>query len=241
MKVAVDVGKWIWKLGFRELVPSDSIFVKRRGLLQTSAFALRAAVWTREALWIENSNGFAKVFACHAYGGNKIRIACDDDRRIVFAKETIHEQMRAEIYIGAFFLGFINLDGVGWRSNHLGTDNSRAKISLDDFEFWQSSQRAPVGLLAFGLVRITRQGSDFCGEEFGGDNLVPGKHGRGESQWIQPTEWRVLQRAVIEVEPVDVENGLHRNLLPEKNAGASPERDAPRPAAEACRRDVKYL
>jgi hypothetical protein len=113
------------------------------------------------------------------------------------------------------------------------------KITLDDLEGGKRAERTPIGVLAIRLVRIVRQRRDLCREELGGHDAVARESQRGEGRGVEPVQGRVLQRAIVEVESINVEEGFHGNLPPVKNAGAAPEGAAPRPAAEANRRDVR--
>ena len=144
----------------------------------------------------------------------------------------------AQIHVRAFLFGFKNLDGVGRRIHHLRPDYSGPEIALNDFKGGQCVKRAPVKVLTIRLMGIVWQRGDFRGEKLGGHDAVAWKGGCGECNRIEPTKRSVLQRAVVEIEAVDVEDGLQADLLFLKNAGAAPERAAPRPAAEASRRDV---
>jgi hypothetical protein len=49
---------------------------------------------------------------------------------------------------------------------------------------------------------------------------------------------RVLQGAVVQIEAIHIEESLHASVLPIENAGAAPERAAPRPVTEVSKRDV---
>jgi len=75
-------------------------------------------------------------------------------------------------------------------------------------------------------------------EELGHHDPIAGECCGGQCHRVQPTQRRILDGAVIEIESINVEDGSQVNRLPGKNAGAAPEGAAPRPVAEASRRDV---
>lgn len=147
--------------------------------------------------------------------------------------------MRPQIHVGAFFLRFVNFHGRRGRGDDLGADLPGAEIALDDGDGGQSGQGPPVGLLPGGLVRIVGQSGNLGGKELGGGDVVFREGACGEGDRVEPAEGGVLQRAVVEVEDIHVENRLHARVpSPIKNARAALERTALRPAAEANRRDV---
>jgi hypothetical protein len=63
-----------------------------------------------------------------------------------------------------------------------------------------------------------------------------------ESNRIQPTQWRAFDRAVKEIETVNIKDGFHAETSfssnPTKNARAASKETAPRSAVETNRRDV---
>ena len=118
--------------------------------------------------------------------------------------------MRGEIHVRAFLFGFENVDEIWRRIDHGSPYFACAKITLDNLEIGECAQRPPEHELPDGLARVFRQRMYFGREEFGGDDLVARKRVLDESNRIQPTQWRAFDRAVKEIETVNIKDGFQK-------------------------------
>ena len=150
--------------------------------------------------------------------------------------------MRGEIYIGAFLLGLENLDEIRRRVDHGSSYFACAKVTLDNLEVRERTQRPPVHELPDGLAGIFRQRTDFGRKKLRGGDLVVRKRALDQSNRIQPTQWGAFDRTVKKIESVNVEEGFQAeppfSAGPVKNARATSREAAPRSAVETNRRDV---
>jgi hypothetical protein len=152
--------------------------------------------------------------------------------------KTIEEEVCGEIHIGAFFLGFEDLDGIGRGIHHGHSNDAFAEFAKDDFEVWKRVEGAPIEELPRGLMGVAGKFGHLRGEELCLENGVAGEGTGRKFNWVEPSQRSSLHGTVVKIEPIDIEEGFQPDLLPLKNAGAAPERAAPRPAAETDRRDV---
>jgi hypothetical protein len=153
--------------------------------------------------------------------------------------------VRGEINIRAFLLGLENLDEIRRRVDHGSPYFACAKVTLDNLEIVERAQRPPEHQLPDGLAGILGQHTDFGRKKLRGDDLVARKRVLDESNRIQPTQWCAFDRAVKEIETVNIEDGFQAGTSfstgPVKNARAASEETAPRSAVETNRRDVPQM
>ena len=247
MKGALGVGEWAGKLGVLQLRPSEAVLVKAGRVLESRAFSGRSAIRSGEALRIQNADRFFQDRAGHFDGGDEIRVARDHDGGLIAVLKSIEKKVGGEVDIRSLFLGFEDFDGV-WRGIHDGhTHDPFSEFAEDNFEVGNRAEGPPVEELPCGLPGIAGKLGDLCGEELRAGNGVSRKGAGRELEGIQPSQRRSFQRAVEEVEAIDIEKCLHEmgtgigadtRALPPENAGAVPEGTAPRPAVETNGRDV---
>ena len=118
--------------------------------------------------------------------------------------------MRGEIYIRAFLLGLENLDEIRGRVDHGSPDFARAEITLDNLKIRECAQSPPEHELPDGLAGIVGQRGDFGREKLRGDDLVARKHLLNERDRIQPTQRGGFERAVKEIETVNIKDGFQK-------------------------------
>ena len=82
-------------------------------------------------------------------------------------------------------------------------------MTLDDFQVGQRTQGAEVEQLAIGLVGIIWTGRDQCSEILDLNDLVLGQEKLAKCQNIQPLIGRALDRAIIQVETVYINDRFH--------------------------------
>jgi len=247
VKGALGVGERVAKLGVLELRPSEAVLVEAGRVLEPRAFSRQSAIRAGEALRIQNADGFFQDRAGHFDGSDEIGVSCDDDGRLVAVLKTIEEEVCSEIHIGAFFLGFEDLDGIGRGIHHGHSNDAFAEFAKDDFEVWKRVKGAPIEKLPRGLMGVAGKFGHLRSEELCLENGVAGEGTGREFNWVEPSQRSSLHGTVIKIEPIDIEEGFHgRNFrlrkgeekLPRKNAGAAPEGTAPRPAVETNGRDM---
>ena len=209
VKGALGVGERVWKLGVLELRPSEAVLVKAGRVLETRAFSGRSAIRAREALRIQDAHRFFKNRAGHFDRSDEIRVASDHDGGLVAVLKSIEKKVGGEVDIRSLFLGFEDLDRV-WRRIHDGHPHDAfTEFAEDDFEIWNRAEGPPVEKLSHGLLGIAGKLGDFRGEELRVGNGVSRKSAGREFQGVQPSQGSSPQRAVVEVEAVDIEKCLH--------------------------------
>ena len=247
MKGALGVGEGVGKLGVLELRPSEAVLVEAGRVLEARAFSRQSAIRAGEALRIQNADGFFQDRAGHFDGSDEIGVSCDDDGSLVAVLKTIEEEVCGEIHIGAFFLGFEDLDGIGRGIHHGHSNDAFAEFAKDDFEVWKRVEGAPIEKLPRGLMGVTGKFGHLRGEELCLENGVAGEGTGREFNWVEPSQRSSLHGTVIKIEPIDIDEGFHgrdfrlrkgEEKLSQKNAGAAPEGTAPRPAVETNGRDL---
>lgn len=247
METALGIGERVWELGVLELRPSESVLIKTGCVLETCAFSGRSAIRAREALRIQNANRFFKDRTNHFYRSDEIGVSGDDDGGFVAVLKPIEKKVGGEVDIGTLFLGFEDLDGV-WRGVHHGHSNDAfAEFTENDFEVWNRAESPPIKELPRGLLGIAGKLGHLRGEKLCLRNGIAGKCAGREFCGIEPSERRAPHGTVVKIKPIDVEDGIHGRdafrrhgieKLPLKNARATPEGAAPRPAVETNGRDV---
>ena len=146
--------------------------------------------------------------------------------------QAVVEQMHGEIDIGPFLLGLGDLrrslfpHRVNERHSNLVAQKV-PKVHLDLGPV--GSQGAEVEILALRLRPVGRRGRHSRREILDRQDLVMGlKDPREQCRQVQPFPGRALERSIVEVEAVDVDDGAHAS--PSEKARASEE--ALRPAVE---------
>lgn len=110
---------------------------------------------------------------------------------------------------------------VGGCVDQLPPDLLRDVAAEEDLQIGDRQQGAVEEALAGLCARVFAVALDVGGEVVDLDDLVVGQQSLGESQRIQPAPPRCPARAVVEVEPVDVDNRLHDGNLALVSAGRS--------------------
>ena len=164
-----------------------------------------------------------------------VAVVGDDHRTVVGVQPGVVEQMHGEIDIGPFLLGLGDLrrslfpHRVNERHSNLVAQKV-PKVHLDLGPV--GSQGAEVEILALRLRPVGRRGRHSRREILDRQDLVMGlKDPREQCRQVQPFPGRALERSIVEVEAVDVDDGAHAS--PSEKARASEE--ALRPAVETTR------
>src|SRR5215218_6066029 len=161
----------------------------------------------------------AKLVASNANGLDEIGVVRQNDRHLAVLTEDIDEQARRQVDIRALLLRDSDADvllahraagSVGTRLDTTHPTRSIAELAKDDLDVTRR-QCAQIHLLTRGFLRIVCTSDHASGEVLHPLDYVEGKQRLGERPKIQPLTVRKAtpQGAVIEVEPVDVDIGLH--------------------------------
>ena len=224
MKGALGVGERGRKLRCLEDAPSD-LFVEIHFGLEGVAEAL---------LGIDEANGFSKPLADDSNGFEEVGVVGEDDGALHGVVEGVEKQSDGEVYIGALFLCLEDIDlhwrGVQREERHLF--HALQKCPQLNLDFGQGAEGAQVGVLARGFVGVHGVGLDECGEIADSQNLMTREEGLGDCARVNPADAESARGSVIEIESIDGEDGFHK-----KKQGPRLEATAPRPFAEATRRD----
>ena len=185
-------------------------------------------------LWIQNSYGFMEAVEHHLDRGEQIGIAADDHGAFEGVVERIHQKMRSDVYVGALFLRFNDLDkrilarvgGGPGHPRHVGE-----VVAENEVDVGQGLERPEIEQLALGLGRIVCACLNAGGEVLDARHGILRNHGPAERHGVQPFVGRVFEGAIVEVEGVDINNGFH--LPPKEKARTGSCEPALHPFAEA--------
>ena len=158
-------------------------------------------------------------YQAHRFGD--VAVVGDDHRAIVGVHPAVIQQMHGEIDVRAFLLGPDHLRHVlaPKRFRKRRPDLMAEEVAEVDFHPGPiMPQGAEIHVLPLGFRRIAGRARHPCREVLDRQNIVMGlQHLLEQGEQVQPFPGRFLERPVIEIEPVDIDEGAHR--FPPKKQG----------------------
>ena len=181
------------------------------------------------------SDPLAVILPDQAHRLGDVAVVADHHRAIVRVEPAVIEQVDGEIYVRALLLGADHLRGalvtgrLRERRAHLVAEEV-PEIHLDLGPV--ASKSAEIDVLALGFRRVGGGARHPRREILDRQDIVMRLQDRCEQrQQVEPFPRRSLERSIVEIEAVHIDEGAHR--CPPQKARASEE--APRPAVETAR------
>lgn len=178
---------------------------------------------------IQNAHRKAQLLRDQANRLSEIGVIRNEYRNLKASLMGVMEQVRGNIDIGALLFALDDIDHAsaprGWvcKEHPYGGGEKRAIDNRDDGE---RSQRAEVDLLALGLPDVGGAILDPRRKVFdAGNGIACWKDETAHGLEIEPFVGRAFERAIVEVEPIHIDTGLHRLLIHKQSpaeAGLAP-------------------